>query len=40
MGSARPTTVLADCVLELERLAVEAGRGTVGTVGEIEGRPG
>jgi hydantoinase/carbamoylase family amidase len=31
-----PTTVLAECVLELERLAREAGRGTVGTVGEIE----
>ena len=35
-----PTTVLADSVLELERLAVEAGRGTVGTVGEIEVAPG
>ena len=31
-----PTTVLAECILELERLAREAGRGTVGTVGEIE----
>ena len=27
-------------MLELERLAVEAGRGTVGTVGEIEVAPG
>ena len=35
-----PTTVLADTVLELERLAVAAGRGTVGTVGEIEVDPG
>jgi hydantoinase/carbamoylase family amidase len=31
-----PTTVLAECILELERLARAAGRGTVGTVGEIE----
>jgi acetylornithine deacetylase/succinyl-diaminopimelate desuccinylase-like protein len=31
-----PTTVLAETVLELERLATEAGGGTVGTVGEIE----
>jgi allantoate deiminase len=31
-----PTIVLAECVLELERLALAAGNGTVGTVGEIE----
>jgi len=35
-----PTLVLADCVFELERLASEAGHGTVGTVGEIEVDPG
>jgi hydantoinase/carbamoylase family amidase len=35
-----PTTVLAETVLELERLAVAAGQGTVGTVGEIEVDPG
>ena len=35
-----PTTVVADCVLELERLAREAGSGTVATVGEIEVTPG
>lgn len=35
-----PTTVLAECVLELERLAREAGGGTVATVGEIEVTPG
>ena len=35
-----PTTVLAECVLELERLARDAGAGTVGTVGEIEVTPG
>jgi hydantoinase/carbamoylase family amidase len=29
----------AECMLELERLAREAGKGTVGTVGEIELRP-
>ena len=34
-----PTTVLAECVLELERLARAAGRSTVGTVGEIEVQP-
>jgi allantoate deiminase len=34
-----PTTVLAETVLELERLSSEAGRGTVGTVGEIEVDP-
>ncbi len=31
--------VMAECMLELERLAKEAGSGTVGTVGEIELRP-
>jgi allantoate deiminase len=31
--------VAAECVIELERLAREAGRGTVGTVGEIELQP-
>jgi hydantoinase/carbamoylase family amidase len=35
-----PTTVLAETVLELERLATEARGGTVGTVGEIEVDPG
>jgi hydantoinase/carbamoylase family amidase len=35
-----PTVPLAETVLELERLATEAGRGTVGTVGEIEVDPG
>ncbi|MDH4346681.1 MAG: M20/M25/M40 family metallo-hydrolase, partial [Thermoleophilia bacterium] len=35
-----PTTVLAECVLELERLARATGQGTVGTVGEIEVDPG
>ena len=35
-----PTTVLAETLLELERLATEAGHGTVGTVGEIEVDPG
>ena len=35
-----PTTVLAETVLELERLAGAAGGGTVGTVGEIELDPG
>lgn len=35
-----PTTVLAETVLELERLAREAGNGTVGTVGELEIDPG
>ena len=35
-----PTTVLAETVLELERLATEAGAGTVGTIGEIEVDPG
>jgi len=32
--------VAAECMLELERLAREAGGGTVGTVGEIELKPG
>jgi len=31
--------VMAECMLELERLAREAGRGTVGTVGEAELEP-
>jgi hydantoinase/carbamoylase family amidase len=31
--------VMAECMLELEHLAKEAGQGTVGTVGEIELRP-
>ena len=31
--------VAAECMLELERLATEAGRGTVGTVGEISLSP-
>ena len=31
--------VAAECVIELERLAFEAGKGTVGTVGEISLRP-
>lgn len=31
--------VAAECMLELERLAREAGGGTVGTVGEVELRP-
>jgi hydantoinase/carbamoylase family amidase len=35
-----PTLPLAETVLELERLAVAAGEGTVGTVGEIEVDPG
>jgi allantoate deiminase len=34
-----PGLVVADCILELERLARAAGRGTVGTVGEIEVHP-
>jgi hydantoinase/carbamoylase family amidase len=34
-----PGLVLAECVLELERLARAAGKGTVGTVGEIEVHP-
>ncbi len=35
-----PTLVLAETALELERLAVEAGQGTVGTIGEINVDPG
>ena len=35
-----PTLVLAETALELERLAIEAGQGTVGTIGEIEVDPG
>ena len=31
--------VAAECMLELEKLAREAGKGTVGTVGELELRP-
>ena len=35
-----PTLVLAETIVELERLASAAGRGTVGTVGEIDVDPG
>ena len=35
-----PTLPLADTILALERMAREAGQGTVGTVGEIEVDPG
>jgi hydantoinase/carbamoylase family amidase len=35
-----PTTVLAETILELERLATAAGRGTVGTIGEVDVAPG
>jgi allantoate deiminase len=34
-----PGTVMAECILELERLARAAGKGTVGTVGEVEVHP-
>jgi allantoate deiminase len=34
-----PGIVVAECILELERLARSAGKGTVGTVGEIEVDP-
>ena len=34
-----PTLVLAETTLELERLAKEAGNGTVGTIGEIDVDP-
>jgi allantoate deiminase len=34
-----PGLVMAECILELERLARAAGEGTVGTVGEIEVHP-
>jgi allantoate deiminase len=35
-----PTLPLAESIVELERLANAAGKGTVGTVGEIEVEPG
>jgi allantoate deiminase len=35
-----PTLPLAETIVELERLARDAGKGTVGTVGEIEVTPG
>jgi allantoate deiminase len=35
-----PTVPLAETIVELERLALAAGKGTVGTVGEIEINPG
>ena len=35
-----PTLPLAETIIELERLAQDAGQGTVGTVGEIEVDPG
>jgi allantoate deiminase len=35
-----PTVPMAETILELERLAREAGNGTVGTVGEIDVEPG
>ena len=35
-----PTLVLAETAIELERLAREAGHGTVGTIGEVEVDPG
>jgi allantoate deiminase len=35
-----PTLPMAETIVELERLAREAGKGTVGTVGEIEVEPG
>src|SRR5690242_9532799 len=35
-----PGTVVAECILELERLARAAGNGTVATVGEIDVHPG
>ena len=35
-----PTLPLAESIAELERLATAAGKGTVGTVGEIEVDPG
>ena len=34
-----PGPVAAEVILELERLALAAGRGTVGTVGELEAKP-
>jgi hydantoinase/carbamoylase family amidase len=35
-----PTLPMAETIVELERLAREAGKGTVGTVGEIDVDPG
>jgi hydantoinase/carbamoylase family amidase len=35
-----PTLPMAESIIELERLARDAGKGTVGTVGEIEVEPG
>ena len=35
-----PGVVAGECILELERLARAVGKGTVGTVGEIEFQPG
>jgi allantoate deiminase len=35
-----PTLPMAETIVELERLAREAGKGTVGTVGEIDVEPG
>ncbi len=35
-----PTLVVAETILELERATLAAGKGTVGTVGEIELEPG
>jgi hydantoinase/carbamoylase family amidase len=35
-----PTLPLAETIVELERVAREAGQGTVGTIGEIEVDPG
>ena len=35
-----PTLPMAESIIELERLARKAGKGTVGTVGEIEVEPG
>ena len=35
-----PTTAAAECILELERLAREAGKGAVATVGEMDVCPG
>src|SRR5207253_3208151 len=34
-----PGPVVAECILELERLARSAGKGTVGTVGEMQAHP-
>lgn len=35
-----PGVVAGECLVELERLAREAGKGTVGTIGEIQFEPG